>query len=222
MQKKIGKVIAMQTLVIVVLPTQAVSGATVVVFLRMTKSLVQVESHHVKIALEEIQVVSTRVNNMQLEIHIRMIVIRAHAIEVERYLARNTIVQIKEILIGILVLIRIAERTNFALLTMALLNVEMILVNQWIVLLAKYVRQTLTIVLRNALVLPLASMKAAHIMKEIRSLAKMDVILVLALLDKSLARKTHVDAIMKEIHTMKETRSIVPMDVILVLALMVK
>jgi len=59
-------------------------------------------------------------------------------------------------------------------------------------------------------------------MKEIRSLAKMDVILVLALLDKSLARKTHVDAIMKEIHTMKETRSIVPMDVILVLALMVK
>jgi len=130
MQKKIGKVLAMQTLVIVVLPTQAVSGAIIVVFLRTTKSLVQVESHHVKIALEEIQVVSIRVNNMQLEIHIRMIVIRAHAIEVERYLARNYIVQIKEILIRILVLVRNAERTNFALLTKALLNVEMILVSQ--------------------------------------------------------------------------------------------
>jgi len=128
MQKKRGKVFAMQTLVIVVLQTQAVSGATVVVFLRMIKSLVQVESHHVKIALEKIQVVSTRVKNMQLEIHIRMIVIRAHAIKMVRYLARKTIVQIKEK--GILVLIRIAGRINFALLTKALLNVGMILVSQ--------------------------------------------------------------------------------------------
>jgi len=62
-------------------------------------------------------------------------------------------------------------------------------------------------------------MKETHTMKEIRSLAKMDVILVLALLDKSLARKTHVDAIMKETHTMKEIRSLAKMDVILVLVL---
>jgi len=59
-------------------------------------------------------------------------------------------------------------------------------------------------------------------MKEIHSIAKMDVILVLALLVKSLARKIHVDAIMKEIHIMKEIRSLAKMDVILVLALLVK
>jgi len=39
------------------------------------------------------------------------------------------------------------------------------------------------------------------------SLVMMDVILVLALLDKSLVRKTHVDVIMKVTHTMKETLS---------------
>jgi len=62
-------------------------------------------------------------------------------------------------------------------------------------------------------------MKAAHIMKEIQSLVRMDVILVLALLDKSLARKIHVDALMKKIHTMKETLSLAKMAVILVLVL---
>jgi len=46
-------------------------------------------------------------------------------------------------------------------------------------------------------------------MKETLSIAKMDVILVLALLDKFLVRKTHVDAIMKVIHTVKETLSLV-------------
>jgi hypothetical protein len=46
-------------------------------------------------------------------------------------------------------------------------------------------------------------------MKETLSIAKMDVIHVLALLDKSLVLKTHVDAIMKVIHTVKETLSLV-------------
>jgi len=88
---------------------------------------------------------------------------------------------------------------------------------------AKYVRPTLSIVLRNALVLPLASMKAAHIMKEIQSLAKMDVILVLVHLVWFLVQKWHVEdqilANMKVIHTMKEIRSLAKMDVILVLVL---
>jgi len=64
-----------------------------------------------------------------------------------------------------------------------------------------------------------AVIKVLHIMKETLSLAKMDVIIVLALPDKLLARKIHVDAIMKVIHTMKETLSLVLMDVIIVLAL---
>jgi len=46
-------------------------------------------------------------------------------------------------------------------------------------------------------------------MKETHSLAKMDVIIVLAPLDKSLVRKTLVDAIMKVTHTMKEILSLV-------------
>jgi len=73
-------VIAMLILVLVVLQTQAVSGAIIIVFLRTLKSLVQVELQHAKIAKEKIQVVSTRVIIIQLEIHGRMIAIRAHAI----------------------------------------------------------------------------------------------------------------------------------------------
>jgi len=45
-------------------------------------------------------------------------------------------------------------------------------------------------------------------MKEILSIPKMDVTNVLALLEMSLVRKTHVDAIMKVIHTVKETLSL--------------
>jgi hypothetical protein len=61
-------------------------------------------------------------------------------------------------------------------------------------------------------------------MKEILSLAKMDVILALALLDKSLVPKTHANkhAIMKAAHTMKEIPSLAKTDVTLVLALPVK
>jgi len=65
-------------------------------------------------------------------------------------------------------------------------------------------------------------MKAAHIMKEIRSLAKMDVILVLVHLVWFLVQKWHVDQIlanMKVKHTMKEIRSLAKMVVILVLVL---
>jgi len=58
-----------------------VYGATEVVCRRMLKLLVQVESHQVKIALEEIQVVSIRVKIIELEIHLRMIAIRVHAIK---------------------------------------------------------------------------------------------------------------------------------------------
>jgi len=65
-------------------------------------------------------------------------------------------------------------------------------------------------------------MKEIHTMKETLSIAKMDVILVLVLLDKSLARKIHVDANTKATHTMKETLSIAKMDVILVLVLPAK
>jgi len=50
-------VIAMLILVMVVLHTQVVSGAIIVVFLRTLKSLVQVELQHVKMAKEKIQVV---------------------------------------------------------------------------------------------------------------------------------------------------------------------
>jgi hypothetical protein len=74
----------MQTLVIVVLQTQAVYGVTDVVCPRMIKSLVQVESHHAKIALEKIQVVSIRVKNILSVLHLRMIAIRAHAIKMVR------------------------------------------------------------------------------------------------------------------------------------------
>jgi hypothetical protein len=122
----------------------------------------------------------------------------------------------------ILVLIRIVERKNFALLTMALLNVGMTLASQCIVPMVKYVKPTLTIVLRNALVLQLVSTKATHITKEILSLAKMDVINVLVHLARFLVLKTHVDAIMKELHTIKETLSLAAMDVILVLVLLVR
>jgi hypothetical protein len=122
----------------------------------------------------------------------------------------------------ILVLIRIVERKNFALLTMALLNVGMTLASQCIVPIVKYVKPTLTIVLRNALVLQLVSTKATHITKEILSLAKMDVINVLVHLARFLVLKTHVDAIMKELHTMKETLSLAKILVILVLALLDK
>jgi stalled ribosome rescue protein Dom34 len=69
-------------------------------------------------------------------------------------------------------------------------------------------------------------MKAAHIMKEIQSLAKMDAILVLVLLDRFLVQKWHVDQIilanMKVLHTMKEIQSLAKMDAILVLALLDK
>jgi len=57
-------------------------------------------------------------------------------------------------------------------------------------------------------------MKELHTTKEILSLAVTDVIHVLALLDKSLVRKIHVDAIMKETHTIKETLSLAVMVVI--------
>jgi hypothetical protein len=67
-----------------------------------------------------------------------------------------------------------------------------------------------------------ALMKVLHTMKEILSLAKMVVILVVALLDKSLVRKIHVDAVIKVLHTMKATLSLAKMDVILVLALLDK
>jgi len=65
-------------------------------------------------------------------------------------------------------------------------------------------------------------MKVLHTMKETLSLAKMVVILVLVLPDKSLVRKIHVDVIMKVIHTMKETLSLVLMDAILVVVLLDK
>jgi len=51
-------------------------------------------------------------------------------------------------------------------------------------------------------------MKETHIMKEIHSLVKMDVITVLALLDKSLVLITPVDAIIKVTHIMKEIHSL--------------
>jgi len=59
-------------------------------------------------------------------------------------------------------------------------------------------------------------------MKETHSLAKMDVILVLALLVTLLVLITPVDAIMKVTHTMKEIHSLAKMDVTLVLALLEK
>jgi hypothetical protein len=65
-------------------------------------------------------------------------------------------------------------------------------------------------------------MKELHTMKEILSLAKMDAILVLVLLDKSLVLKTHVAVIMKELLMMKESLSLVKMDAILVLVLLEK
>jgi len=68
-----------------------------------------------------------------------------------------------------------------------------------------------------------ALIKEQTTMKEILlSLAKMDVILVLALLAKLLVRITLVVALIKDLHTMKETLSLVKMDVILVLALLAK
>jgi hypothetical protein len=54
----------------------------------MIKSLVQVVLHLVKIALEGIQVVSIMVKNIPLELHIKMIAIRAHAIKMVLLLAR--------------------------------------------------------------------------------------------------------------------------------------
>jgi len=59
-----------------------------------------------------------------------------------------------------------------------------------------------------------------HTMKEIPSKVWMDVKLVLALQERSLAQKTHVikHVIMMVTHTMKEILSKVLMDVILVLA----
>jgi len=65
-------------------------------------------------------------------------------------------------------------------------------------------------------------MKETHTMKEIRSLAQMDVILVLAHLDKSLVLITPVVALMKETHIMKETLSLPMIHVILVPALLDK
>jgi len=91
-QINLRAVIAMLTLVMVVLQTQAVSGAIIVVFLRLLLSLVQVELQHVKIAREKIQVVSTRVKVMQLEIHGRKIAIRVCAIMVVKFLARHCLV----------------------------------------------------------------------------------------------------------------------------------
>jgi hypothetical protein len=58
-----------------------VYGATEVVCRRMLKLLVQVESHRDKIALEKIQVVSTRVKTIKLEILLRKIAIRVHALK---------------------------------------------------------------------------------------------------------------------------------------------
>jgi len=51
-------------------------------------------------------------------------------------------------------------------------------------------------------------MKETHIMKETLSLVLMDVILVLALLDKSPVRITPVDALIKAVHIMKEIHSL--------------
>jgi len=65
-------------------------------------------------------------------------------------------------------------------------------------------------------------MVKTHTMKETLSLALTAVILVVALPDKSLARKIHVDAVIKVLHTMKATLSLAKMDVILVLALLDK
>jgi len=60
-------------------------------------------------------------------------------------------------------------------------------------------------------------------MQEFRSLVKMDAILVLAPLEKSLVLITPVVALMKETHTMKEKPlSLVKMVVILVLVLLEK
>jgi len=67
-----------------------------------------------------------------------------------------------------------------------------------------------------------ALIKELPTMKETLSLVKMDVILVLALLDKSPVRITPVDALIKKTHTMKETLSLAKMVVILVLALLDK
>jgi len=57
-------------------------------------------------------------------------------------------------------------------------------------------------------------MKELHTTKETLSLVMTDVILALALLDKSLVRKIHVDVIMKETRTIKETLSLAVMVVI--------
>jgi len=59
-------------------------------------------------------------------------------------------------------------------------------------------------------------------MKETLSHAKIIVTLVLALLDKSPVRITHVAALMKETHIMKEILSLHPIVVIIVLALLDK
>jgi len=65
-------------------------------------------------------------------------------------------------------------------------------------------------------------MKVTHTMKETLSLAKMDVILVLVLPDKSLVRKIYVikPAITKAIHTMKETLSLATMDATVAIVLL--
>jgi hypothetical protein len=60
-------------------------------------------------------------------------------------------------------------------------------------------------------------MKETHTMKETLSLVKMDAILVLVPLEKSLVLLTPVVALIKELHTMKETHSFAKMDAILVL-----
>jgi len=70
-------------------------------------------------------------------------------------------------------------------------------------------------------------MKVNHIMKEIPSLAMMDAILVLALLEKSLVPKTHArthtkHAVMKATITIMEIPSHAKMDAIPALALLDK
>jgi len=67
-----------------------------------------------------------------------------------------------------------------------------------------------------------APIKELTIMKETLSLVKMDVILVLAHLAKSLVLITHVVALIKEQTIMKETHSLPKMDATLVLAILDK
>jgi len=72
-----------------------------------------------------------------------------------------------------------------------------------------------------------ALIKEVIIMKAILSLAKMDAILAIVLLDRSLAQRKRVHqilllALMKETHIMKEIHSLAKMDVILAIVLLAR